>query len=231
MYAAAEVAGLRSAILPQQGLTHTEISIVAAADLMYTKYSQTQLDTIAANGTFIITQENEDGARFIRHQLTTKTGSGSLYYEDSVGVNIDSISFQLKALLKPYIGRTNVNAKTIRDIYNDVFKALADFATDPGFGQSIGPALNGFTDLIVAVDDNFKDRINITAALQVPLPLNVIDTTLRASASLDQGELSLESFNISSVGTDPSTLALALFDNQGNVVQVGYELPTNLADN
>mgnify|MGYP001557956192 CR=1 FL=1 len=55
---------------------------------MYLKYRQTDLDNIAAHGTFIITQSSNTGAVFIRHQLTTETSKGSLYYEDNAGAII-----------------------------------------------------------------------------------------------------------------------------------------------
>ena len=197
IYLAAEIAGLRTAVLPQQGLTNTEIALVASAPSMYIKYTQEQLNQIAANGSFLVVQEYEDGPRFIRHQLTTKTDLGNLYYEDSVGVNVDEISFLVKYQLRPYIGRRNVNPETLRDIFDDMFDILNSRTDDPGFGNSIGPALIGFTDLVVRINDNFKDRIDVSAKLEIPLPLNVIDVTLNATASYNSGELTLESLGIS----------------------------------
>jgi len=200
MYLAAEIAGLRTAVLPQQGLTNTEISLVASAPSMYVKYTREQLDLIASNGSFLVVQEYDDGPRFIRHQLTTKTDLGNLYYEDSVGVNVDEISFLVKYNLRPYIGRRNVNPETLRDIFEDMFRILSQKTLDPGFGNSIGPSLIGFTDLVVRINDVFKDRIDVSAKLEVPLPLNVIDVTLNATASFNAGEITLESVGISRVG-------------------------------
>ena len=230
MYVACEVAGLRCAVLPQQGLTNTEVSLVSSAEAMFVKYSSEELDLIAANGSFIVTQEYEDGPRFIRHQLTTKSDLGNLHYEDSVGVNIDVISFDVKAQLRPYIGRRNVNPQTIREIFDDLFGLLSDYTLDPGFGNAIGPALIGFTDLVVGINETYKDRIDASAKLEIPLPLNVIDATLHATASFNEGELTLESFGISRVGTTVDVLTTALFDSAGNVVTVGYELPLNTVD-
>ena len=131
--------------------------------------------------------------------MTTKSDKGNLYYEDSVGVNIDEISFQVKSELRPYIGRRNVNPATLRDIFDDMFQILKTKTQDPGFGNSIGPALIGFTDLVVRINDTFKDRIDVSAQLQVPLPLNVIDVTLNATASFNAGEITLESVGITEV--------------------------------
>lgn len=221
MYIAAEIAGLRTAVLPQQGLTNTEISLVSAAPSMYIKYTQEQLNLIAANGSFLVVQEYEDGPRFIRHQLTTKTDLGNLYYEDSVGVNVDEISFLVKYQLRPYIGRRNVNPETLRDIFEDMFRILSNKTTDPGFGNSIGPSLIGFTDLVVRINDVFKDRIDVSAKLEVPLPLNVIDVTLNATASFNAGELTLESVGIAEtpVLENASTTA---YSTDGNPINPIY---------
>ena len=226
MYLAAEIAGLRSAVLPQQGLTNTEIALVASAPAMYIRYTQDQLNQIAANGSFIIAQEYEDGPRFVRHQLTTKTDKGNLYYEDSVGVNLDEISFVVKGKLRPYIGRRNVNPQTVRDIFRDVFKILSAKTADPGFGNSIGPALIGFTDLIVKINDTFKDRIDVSAKLEIPLPLNVIDVTLHATASFNQGEITLESLGIRRVGSTTDQMVdelKATLTSDGAPIQASYD--------
>lgn len=220
-YLAAEVAGLRTAVLAQQGLTNTEVALVASAPAMYVKYSQEQLNLVAANGSFIITQEYEDGPRFIRHQLTTKTDKGNMYYEDSVGVNIDEISFLVKYQLRPYIGRRNVNPETLADIFRDMYDILSEKTEDPGFGNSIGPSLIGFTDLVVRINDTFKDRIDVSAKLEVPLPLNVIDVTLNATASFNSGELALESLGITELQTLLNPNATT-FDSDGNPVNPVY---------
>jgi len=219
MFLAAEIAGLRTAVAPQQGLTNTEIASISAAPAMYIKFDEAALNEIASNGTFIVTQEYQDGPRFIRHQLTTKTDSGNLYYEDSVGVNVDEISLQVKHALRPYIGKRNVNPGTIEDIFFDMQSILRSKLTVPAALDEIGPALIGFTDLRVSVNDTFKDRIDVTATLNVPIPLNVIDVTLNAVARFDGGELSLESLGIGAITTtvdspdQPVTL-----DLEGNTI-------------
>ena len=187
-YIAAEMAGLRSAVQPQQGLTHTEVRFVGSAPSMFTKFTETHLDDIAASGTWVVTQEYEDGPRFIRHQLTTDTDNGNLYYEDSVGTNLDEISYAINTRLLHYIGKRNANASTVIDIYNDVFSILTD-RTTAETGVTVGAALNGFSSLEVKIDDVFKDRVNVDVDLTLPLPLNTIVVTLNAVASF--GDLSV----------------------------------------
>jgi hypothetical protein len=182
MFLAAEVAGLRSALYAQQGLTRTEVTGITAAANMYIKYSADDLDAIAAGGTFIITQDSEGGPVYIRHQLTTKTDMGSLYYEDSVGTNLDNISFGLKDILESYIGKRNANPETVAEIRKRVSLYLDKQAlTSPS--NDVGPALISYTDPVIAIDDNFKDRINVSTEAEMPLPLNNIVVTLTGSTS------------------------------------------------
>jgi hypothetical protein len=187
-YIAAEMAGLRSAVQPQQGLTRTEVRFVGSAPSMYTKFTESDLDEISASGTWVITQEYEGGARFIRHQLTTNTSNGNLYYEDSVGTNLDEVSYAINSRLLGYIGKRNANAETVIEIYNDVFGTLTD-RTSAQTGVTVGAALMGFSNLEVAIDDVFKDRVNVDVNLTLPLPLNTIEVTLNAIASF--GDLSV----------------------------------------
>lgn len=185
-FVAAEIAGLRSALLPQQGLTRTEINSITDAPEMYIRYTPDMLDEVAASGVFIILQEVENGDVFIRHQLTTDVSSGSLYYEDSVGTNIDDISYEIKDTLDGYIGRRNVNAETILEIRGKMFGILKNKTlTETSDTSNIGPALIGFDGLTVEADDILKDKVNVYAQAFVPLPLNNIAVTLQGSVAVN----------------------------------------------
>lgn len=186
-YVAAEVAGLRSAVIPWQGLTLTEINSVTDAPAMYTRYTNSLLNTVAAAGTFIITQEAESGGVFIRHQLTTQSNQGSLAYEDSIGVSLDSISYQIKDSLNSFVGRKNVTRQTLEEIYDTVWTILNNATTSSAVAD-YGPQLNGFTNkagernkIDVAAHPTLKDRVQVYARLLMPLPLNTLEVVLDAS--------------------------------------------------
>ena len=186
-YVAAEIAGLRSAVIPWQGLTLTEINSVVDAPAMYTRYTKALLNSVAAAGTMVVTQEAETGAVFIRHQLTTKTDAGSLAYEDSIGVSLDDISFKVKDALSSYVGRKNVTRQTLEEIYNDVWTILNDATTTSAIAD-YGPQLNGFTNkagernkIDVSAHPTLKDRVQVYAKLLMPLPLNVLEVVLDAT--------------------------------------------------
>jgi hypothetical protein len=182
-FVACEVAGLRCAVLPQQGLTNTEIQSVTSAAAMYVKYTQDDLDDVAAAGTLIVTQETESDSVFIRHQLTTESVGGSLYYEDSVGVNLDNISFQVKDALGSFIGKKNVTPKTIKEVELAVYNILLASTKVP-VTATYGPALVSFDNPVVEVHPTLKDRISVYGKLYMPLPLNNIDVVLEADVDL-----------------------------------------------
>lgn len=181
-FLAANIAGLRSALLPQQGLTYTEIDTITAAPAMYLRYRKGDLNNIAANGTFIITQESSNGALFVRHQLTTETGKGSLYYEDNATQVLHAIDFDTKDALHGYIGKKNATLQTVSRIENDLVEILINASLTTN--AEIGPRLIGYRDLKVALHPVLKDRIITSATITIPLPLNNIDVTWNAEVSL-----------------------------------------------
>ena len=178
-FVAAEIAGLRCALLPQQGLTMTELKSVQSAPSMYTAYDPEDLDAVAAAGTFIIVQESEGGDVFIRHQLTTGTDEGALAYEDNVGVIVDEFSYAVKDSFRSYIGRRNATPDTIAEI-DDKLKALAtDFTQVELVNRDVGPAVLAFFDekgnegeVTVRQDGDLADTLMTYVKLRVPLPLN-----------------------------------------------------------
>jgi hypothetical protein len=179
-FVAAEIAGIRTAVLPQQGLTRRVISAITSCPAMYTRYSDELLNEIASNGTWIITQDVESGDVYVRQQLTTDPNNGILYYEDSVGVNVDSVAFGLKALLGGYIGRYNVNRRTVNLVQAVIANYLQDLTT-ADVTTTIGPQLNGVARLEISIPAGQADTINVLAQVYVPVPLNKILVTLQAS--------------------------------------------------
>lgn len=173
VFLAAEIAGISSAVVPQQGITRTEIVSISSAKRMYMNYAQAELDNIAKEGVLIVTQDVKNGPCYIRHQLTTETDKGSLYYEDSCTRNIDNISYAMVDILERYIGRTNVTPTALRQIELEASNTLDAFTADSP-DELIGPSLVNWDSLTVSQDKVFKDRVIINVNLYLPLPLNVI---------------------------------------------------------
>lgn len=192
-FGACEMAGLRTALQPQQGLTRTEVSFIDSAPSMYTKFRQSVLDEMAARGVWIITQNSADTPCYVRHQLTTAVSNGSLYYEDNAGTNIDTVCFALDDLIDPLIGKRNATPRTVLEIRGLVSSLLTQLTKEP-YDAVLGPQLisffnsNGDTDSMdIAIDPNFKDRINLVVGIEIPLPLNNIRIFVKARTIKNDG--------------------------------------------
>lgn len=172
-FLAATVAGLASAVVPQAPITRTEITTIDAATRMYTQYTQLMLDDIAKHGVLLITQDVKNQPCYIRHQLTTETDKGSLYYEESCTRNLDNISYSVVDALEGYIGKSNVTSSALRSIMNSVTDVLTGFTQDSP-NDLIGPSLINWEELTVEQDPVFKDRVIVRVKLYLPLPLNNI---------------------------------------------------------
>lgn len=173
---AAALAGLRSGVVPHQGLTNTVVlGFTDLTDSVLT-YTEEQLNTLAEEGYWIVTQDTVGATPYVRHQLTTNADSLNTV-EDSVTTNVDSISFGLHRALAPFIGKYNVNEKTINTIRDVIFGELK-FRETGTFTVRAGNQLNGFKIVSLAQNATFKDRIDVEIELQVPYPLNFINITL-----------------------------------------------------
>lgn len=175
-FVAAALAGLRSGTVPHQGLTNSEVLGFTDLTQVVRTFTSTQLDTLAAEGVWIVTQDTVGSTPYVRHQLTTDT-SGLNTSEDSVTTNVDSISYGLMRVLEPYIGRYNVYPGSIDYVRNSIIDELI-FRQTETFTVRAGNQLVGFKIVKLQQDPTFKDRINAEIQLQVPYPLNFIVVTL-----------------------------------------------------
>lgn len=172
-YLGAYIAGLSSAVVPQQSITRSEVTALTSCARMYTKYTRKQLDEIARYGCLLITQDAKHAPCYVRHQLTTETDKGVLYYEESCTRNVDNISFALDEEVSKFIGRANITYSALSALERSVMSVLGSFKSD-STDPLIGPSLVDYSDLTIRQDPVYKDRVNITVKLYIPAPLNNI---------------------------------------------------------
>lgn len=191
-YLASEIAGLRCALRPQQGLTMTEVTGIDSAPAMYGRFTPEQLDRCAAAGVLIVTQDIEGGEIYIRHQLTTETDNGALQYEDNIGVVVDTFCYRQKDKFRSYLGKKNATAATVTEIYADL-KQLAIEASQKEVtdDDTVGPLIQGFTDeqgnegeVTVEIDGDLADKIRTFVNLRVGVSLNGLTQYVDATASV-----------------------------------------------
>ena len=179
-FLAAALAGLRSGVVPHQGLTNTQI--LGADDLskVVHVYNQEQLNVMAEAGIWIAAQTAVGAVPYVRHQLTTDATNLNTS-EDSITTNVDSISYSLKSVLSPYIGKYNINPVNIQVIRDAIISEL-NFRATQTFTVRAGNQLVSFTPatdiLLIQQDPTYKDRIDVQVRLNVPYPLNYISLKL-----------------------------------------------------
>ena len=175
-FVAAALAGLRSGVVPHQGLTNTEVlGFDDLTDSVIT-FSEDQLNTLASEGYFILTQAVVGSTPYVRHQLTTASDSLNTS-EDSITSNTDSISYGLQRVLEPYIGTWNVHRDTVAVIHDAITDELL-FRQTGTYTVRAGNQLNGFSIDSLKQNATFKDRLDAKITLDEPYPLNNVSITL-----------------------------------------------------
>jgi hypothetical protein len=175
-YLCAALAGLRSASLPHRPLTNVEI--LGFDDISRTTefFNEPQLDTLAAAGIWIVTQDPDDGDVYTRHQLSTDNLDLNRK-EQSVTTNVDSVSYTFLRRLALYIGRGNVTDTMINIIRGEIMSVL-DFFSSFVVQDILGPQVISYEIVQLEQHSVLKDRVLAIVNLVVPYPLNNIELHL-----------------------------------------------------
>ena len=174
-YIACAIAGMVAGTPPHQGLTNYTVDGFKDAPRSYVDMTQADLDNLANGGWMILTQDTKDGAVYVRHQLTTNVDYLE-YRELSIGVNVDNISFFLKAILDPMIGIYNINDDTLDLIRTNLEAGIEDLKSVED--TQAGPQLIDARVIELYQDPTFKDQVRTDILLTIPYPLNVINVHL-----------------------------------------------------
>ena len=174
-FLAASLAGLSAGLLPQQPMTRVEIVGYSRAARTTAKFNRAQLDTLAASGVFIVTQNGNNGQIFARHALTTGTYTDINQREESVTRNVDFVSYAVRDVLDPFIGIYNINQNIINRVSLALRESLDTFTVNT---STTGPVLIAYADLAVVQDSLLKDKLNVTVNISVPYALNNIAVRL-----------------------------------------------------
>lgn len=177
-FAACAVAGLISATEPQQPITNVTVRGIDDIPLVYQTYNKSQLDTIAAGGTFIVAQDLPNDLVYVRHQITTAYPDGNLNTAElSITKNVDSIAYAFAEVFRPYYGKYNITPNLIAILENLAGQLISQFG---GSTSVYGPQLITDETEVKYVRQNelMKDHVDIALSLGVPYPCNNIDIVL-----------------------------------------------------
>jgi hypothetical protein len=174
-YLAAALAGLVSGVVPHQPLTNVEVAGFDDYSRSYKYFNETQLNRMAEAGVWIVT-EDRDGTPHTRHALTTDNLDLNRR-EEMIRRNVDSMSYLFLRRLKPYIGRTNVQAGMIRRLRFEI-ESIIYFLINNGNTLELGSQLISGEIRKLNVHPLLRDRVEIVLDLVVPAPLNNIELHL-----------------------------------------------------
>jgi hypothetical protein len=169
-YLAAAIAGLKSSVLPQQGLTTVEVAGFDGMSRTTRKFDHAQLNAMAAAGMFIVTQ-SPTGTIYVRHALTTDPRDINTA-ELMRTTNLDSISYVMLSRLASFQGRYNITPQLLEVIRLNVVHAVETLMLATR-SDMIGPQILGVNAEITAVNHpTFRDRIMVTLKPELPYPNN-----------------------------------------------------------
>jgi hypothetical protein len=174
-FAAAALAGLRSGVVPHQGLTNVELA--GFDDVRYSYFNADQLNTMAGKGVWIVTKDPNTGDIFSRHQVTTADYENTKQREDSITTNVDSISYFFLRQLAPFIGKANITDTTIALLRTQIESTISTLKVQ-GFSDSLGGQLLDGVIAKLERHPSLLDRLVVEITLTVPFPLNNIELKL-----------------------------------------------------
>lgn len=168
-YLAGALAGLKSSVLPQQGLTNVEVSGFDGVSRTVKRFDTAQLNKMAEAGMTIVTQ-SDTGQLYVRHSLSTDNSDINTA-ELMRTTNLDSISYVMLSRLANFQGKYNITPRLIELIRLSLLQAISGLSATTG-AASIGPQITGLNELTVVAHPIFRDRILITARIDLPYPNN-----------------------------------------------------------
>ena len=172
----ASLAGLASAVLPQQGMTHLQVTGFSSTQRTNDKFNKPQLDAMAVAGVWIVEQAI-DGEIYTRHAVTTGDYENINDREEMITRNVDSISYRFKDYFEPFIGVTNVTP-SMQDVIMGGMGKLIRLLKVERTTVSLGGQLIDATVDRFFISEVFKDRYVAYITLNVPYALNNIELHL-----------------------------------------------------
>jgi len=154
---------------PEQPLTNVAIAGIKETKGAADFYSESQLNTMAEGGNYIMTQSSPTAPIVSRHQMSTDVTSIAKR-ELSITTALDYTAKFLRKALKPYIGK-NVISPAFLKLTNTVLVGVGLFLTREG-------VLNDFQVVSVKQDGINPDTLNVEVNVLVKYPVNYIKITL-----------------------------------------------------
>ena len=176
-FLAASVAGQVSGIVPHQGLSNVDLPGWDGMPRTTEKFTEDQLNTMAAGGTWIVTQDPISGAVFTRDALSTDM-SDVKHAQEMYSRNVDSISYLILETLQPYKGRTNTAPENLEQMAVDVKAALV-YISSATWTRSLGSQILDAKLLKLEQSPVDPSRVVVVLSLTLPFGIGTIEVHLQ----------------------------------------------------
>lgn len=168
-YATGAIVGMVGQQPPQQGFTNFPITGLTRPVGSNDKFSNKQLNIIAAGGVYILVRDSEGAPVICRHQLSTDIASIETR-ELSITKVVDFTAKFMRAGLRNFIGRSNITQGFL-DSLSTVVQGQLNFLIESGV--LIGADVNNLIQ-----DSSAPDTILVDVTIDVPFPANYLRLTL-----------------------------------------------------
>lgn len=169
-YLCAAIAGMVGQQPPQQSFTNFPMTGFTGVKGSNNRFSQTQMNIMAAGGANIIVQDAPGGPLTSQFALTTDLTSVETR-TDSITKVVDFTAKFLRRGIRNFIGRFNIT-QGLLDTLSSVIHGLLGFLVENGV--LIGADLNN----IIQDEDN-PDTVLVEVRIDVPYPCNFIKLTIQ----------------------------------------------------
>jgi hypothetical protein len=168
-YATSAIAGMVGQQPPQQGFTNFPIAGLTKVQGSNDRFTNSQLNVIAAGGVYILVQDAVGAPIVARHQLSTDTTSIEAR-ELSITKAVDYCAKFIRVGMRNFMGRSNIT-QAFLDNLAGVLEGLLAFLVDNG--AVIGASPNN----LIQDADN-PDSILVDVTLDVAYPANFLRVVL-----------------------------------------------------
>ena len=175
-YVGAAIAGLISGVVPQQGLTNVAIEGFSDVTRTTDYFGESDLNTLAEAGIWIVTEDPDTGEIYSRHELSTDPTDVNTK-ELMVTKNVDSISYIFLGQLRQYIGRANVTPRFLTQLRRQI-AGTVDFLKSNGTTPRLGGQLIEAEITQLRQHAVNLDQVVVDLDLTIPYPVNIITLNL-----------------------------------------------------
>jgi hypothetical protein len=166
------LAGLTSAIPPQQGVTNVELAGITDVPRTTAYFNNAQRIALAAGGVWVLEKDPVTGLVYTRYATTTDTSSLS-NKEEMIVRDTHGVLYAILSQLSNYIGVANIVDDTLNQMVTDI-RSVSNTIKQQTNVSRLGPMASEIALTSVRQHATLLDRVVVTLSITTPFPVNKI---------------------------------------------------------